>query len=79
MPTGTGNWVSLVKAVWPASQWAPLNLKIFYYSNSAQTRNFKKKTFHCPKILNFCMMLDLNILNNVLNWVNFRISREFML
>jgi hypothetical protein len=36
-------------AVWPASQWAPPELKIFYYSNSAQTSKLKNKTFAMSK------------------------------
>jgi hypothetical protein len=42
---GASNRVSPVQAVSPTGQWAPPDFKIFYYSNSAQTRKFKKKTF----------------------------------
>jgi hypothetical protein len=47
-------------------------------SDSAQICKFKMEALPVPKIFNFCMVLDLNILINSLNWVDLKCSTEFM-
>jgi hypothetical protein len=34
---------------------------------------------HVPKILKLCMRLELNILNNFFNWVDFKFPTKFVL
>jgi hypothetical protein len=55
-----------------------LNRYYFKFPNSTQTCKLKREDFPCFKNIKFCMRLDLKILINFVNWVNFKFSSEFM-
>jgi hypothetical protein len=51
---------------------------IFKFSNSTETCKFKNEFFPCSKNIQTLHAKDLNILNNFLNWADFKISTEFI-
>jgi hypothetical protein len=55
----------------------PGPVKKYYFQIPIQLNlvNSKWKPFLAPRILKFCMGLDLHIQNNFLNWVNFKFAR----
>jgi hypothetical protein len=62
---------------WPVS---PSPFKLFsQFSKSAQTCKLKIEASLVQKIIKLCMGLDLNILNNFVNWVNLKCQIESML
>jgi hypothetical protein len=69
------NWLGTV-----AHGPGPIHLIQQFSINSNLIRFVKYKTWssRAQKILELCMGLDLNILNNFLNWVGFKFSTKFM-
>jgi hypothetical protein len=66
--TGAHGW----KPAWAVDWWARPGYKFsFQFPIQPKFVNFKWKPSLAPKIFNLCMWLDLNILNNFLNWVDF--------
>jgi hypothetical protein len=57
----------------------PVKFEFFLYSNYLKIVNSKWKPSLDLKIFRLCMVLYRNILNNFLNWVDFKFSTEFML
>jgi hypothetical protein len=59
----------------------PIRFKptFFFYSNLLRFVKYKTQSSLAPQIFKICMGLHLNILNNVLYWVNFNFSTRFML
>jgi hypothetical protein len=69
---GTRHRLPRLKPDLGRGQWAWPSKRFFQYSKSAQTCKFKSSVFSMFKIFKLCMSLDLNILNNFLNWVDFK-------
>jgi hypothetical protein len=58
----------------------PAQFGIFpIFQKQLEIVNSKQTSFGAPKILKLCMMLDLSILSNFFNWVDFEFPTQFML
>jgi hypothetical protein len=72
-----------VAAVWSswndAEEQVVPGLRIFKYSKTAQKCKVKTDIFYCSKNTQVFLRLDLNMLRNFLNWVDFKFPTEIML
>jgi hypothetical protein len=58
----------------------PTQFGIFpIFQKQLEIVNSKQTSFGAPKILKLCMMVDLSILSNFFNWVDFEFPTQFML
>jgi hypothetical protein len=60
-----------------ADEWASPGLKFFFQiQNKLKILKSKQTPSVAQKISKFCVRLDLNILNNFLNWVDFKFKKN---
>jgi hypothetical protein len=65
------------KAFWATERWAdPISI-LFQYLKSIQ--NSKSRPFLGPKIFKLCKELDLNLVNKLSHWPNFKFPLDLML
>jgi hypothetical protein len=58
-------------------EWASPGLKFFFQiQNKLKILKSKQTPSVARKISKFCVRLDLNILNNFLNWVDFKFKKK---